>query len=235
MGLVALTIALMPVLANAQDNEQEEKATPVAIETVDGETVVVLKPGNTRIEFVGTHVGDDPKPRLGGFEKFSGTIGIKDNKPVSVNVEMEIASIWTEFDNLTKHLMNADFFEVEKFPKSTFKSNSITVLGDGNCTISGELTLHGSTSVIEFPAKYSVAREGLVLVADFKIDRTDFGMDKMTDGVEKEVSLTVVVGKATRGVESKAGNGNDESDEQASTDTPAMESTTVKVNLPKMI
>ena len=233
--LCFLTFALLliPLDANAQESATEIETNPVAIESVDGKKVARLEPANTRIEFVGTHVGDDPKPRLGGFKTFEGMVGVQDGKPVSVSVEMKISSIWTEFDNLTKHLMNEDFFEEDKFSSANFNSTSINVLGDGNCTIVGELTLHGTSSAIEFPAKYTVSEKGLVLSADFKIDRTDFGMDKMTDGVEKEVSLNVVVGQATRGVESSDGNGSEKSDDQTSTETP-MESVTVKINLPNM-
>jgi hypothetical protein len=36
-----------------------------------------------------------------------------------------------------------------------------------------------------------------MLKADFKIDRTEFGMDRMQQNVEKEVALSVVVGEKT--------------------------------------
>jgi len=240
LPLVLGAAGLAATIASAQETTSEEKATtqvvPVAVKSVDGKTIARLAPENTKIEFIGTHVGDDPKPRLGGFKTFAGTIGVEDNKPVSVSVEMEISSIWTEFDNLTKHLMNSDFFESAKFPKASFKSTAINVLGEGTCTIAGELTLHGTSSQIEFPAKYKMQEGGLVLMADFQLDRTEFGMDKMTDGVEKLVSLSVVVGQPTRGVESKSGNGSDQSDQdQASSEsTTPMESMTVKISLPNM-
>ncbi len=219
-GVFALL--LLPAISMAQETEAEAETKPIAIATMDGKSVAKLAPENTRIEFIGTHVGDDPKPRLGGFKKFTGTIGIEDGHPVSVEVEMEIASIWTEFDNLTKHLMNADFFEAAKFPNAGFKSTSVTIGEAGTCTVAGQLTLHGTTGDFEFPAKYEITDSGLVLMADFKLDRTKFGMDQMTDGVEKEVSLSVVVGQPTKNMESNDGNGSDDSN------------VSLKISLPNM-
>jgi polyisoprenoid-binding protein YceI len=231
--LALVSLAATPAVLPGQQTETENTGKPVPLREVDGKTVCQLAPENTRIEFVGTHVGDDPKPRLGGFGKFSGTITVADDKPQSIQVDMEITSIWTEFDNLTKHLMTADFFEAAKFPRSQFRSTSITLLGEGKCLVSGQLTLHGTTREIEFPATFRLADEGLLLGSEFTLDRTQFGMDKMTDGVEARVSLKVEVGEATRGVESRSGNGSDSGEESAE-DDPAVEGVTVTVWLPNM-
>ena len=231
--LVLPLLILLPI-SSGLAQKTETQLTPVAMKSTDGKMICQLAPENTSIEFVGTHVGDDPKPRLGGFKKFSGKVEMADGKPVALKVDMEITSLWTEFDNLTKHLMNADFFEAEKFPKSQFESTEITLLGDGNCIIKGKLTLHGTTSDFEFPAKYKANDKGIILTSEFTLDRTQFGMDKMTDGVEAVVTLDVVVGKPTRGVESKSGNGSESGGSQAQTDDPATEGETITISLPAM-
>ena len=130
--------------------------------------------------------------------------------------------------------MNEDFFEVAQFPKSSFKSSKITDLGGGNCIIEGQLKLHGVTSKIEFPAKYKVTDEGMILTSEFTLDRTQFGMDKMTDGVEAAVTLNVSVGKPTRGVKSKGGNGSASSNNQAEMDDPSVVGETITISLPAM-
>ena len=232
--LIPAILLLLVQPSLAQEKGDAAKVTPVSLKKVNGQTVCQLAPENTSIEFVGTHVGDDPKPRLGGFKTFAGDFEVKDGKPTALQVEMEIGSIWTEFDNLTKHLMNEDFFEVAQFPKSSFKSSKITDLGGGNCIIEGQLKLHGVTSKIEFPAKYKVTDEGMILTSEFTLDRTQFGMDKMTDGVEAAVTLNVSVGKPTRGVKSKGGNGSEESNEQAAMDDPSVKGETITISLPAM-
>jgi|GEM_PF-2200824 len=228
--VVAVLMLLTPRPAELSAQSPAAESSPVPYQTV-----VNLAPENTRIEFVGTHVGDDPKPRLGGFSKFEGMIGVDlDKKQVtSIQVEMQIGSIWTEFDNLTAHLMNPDFFETEKFPSARFKSTKIMTLQNGTCNVAGQLTLHGKTSEVMFPASYKLEESGLVLTAQFFLDRTAFGMDKMTDGVEKMVSINVIVGSPTKSAESASGNGSGKG-EQASTETPMPEGTKITIKLPHM-
>ncbi len=228
LAVRVLALAASPAGLLAQEPAAE--TTPVPFQTV-----VNIAPENTRIEFVGTHVGDEPKPRLGGFSKFEGMIGIDlDKKNVtSIDVEMQIGSIWTEFDNLTAHLMNADFFETEKFPSARFKSTKVMNLQNGTCNVVGELTLHGTTSEIMFPASYKVEESGLVLNAQFFLDRTKFSMDKMTDGVEPMVSINVIVGSPTKSAASAEGNGS-KSGEESTIEAETSKGKTISISLPNM-
>jgi polyisoprenoid-binding protein YceI len=47
-----------------------------------------------------------------------------------------------------KHLRSAEFFEVEKYPKMTFKSTSIEKTGKDKYKLMGNLTLHGITKPV---------------------------------------------------------------------------------------
>ena len=69
---------------------------------------------------------------------------------------------------------------------------------DGQTNVTGNLTLHGVTKEISFPATVKVNAEGLTVKSEFSIDRTEFGMKFSPDRVEKKVSLTVVVGEKTQ-------------------------------------
>jgi polyisoprenoid-binding protein YceI len=162
--------------------------------------VAKLTPENTKILFVGTHVGPKPDPRTGGFEKFTGEAVVDDeNKTLkSVEVDIDTTSIWTQFGNLTRHLNTPDFFDTREYPKAKFVSKSIKPGQDpGAVEITGDLTLLAETKEIKVPATVSVDDGGLALKADFKIDRTEFGMDRLVDRVEKPVALTVVIGEKT--------------------------------------
>lgn len=237
--MIARTVALgypvfacLAVMALQSDCRAQE---PVAATAVPFSTVVRLAPENTRIEFVGTHVGEDPKPRLGGFSKFEGLLGVDPEKKqvTSFDLELQIGSIWTEFDNLTRHLMNEDFFETDKYPSARFRSSRILNLQNGTCNVVGQLTLHGQTAEVTFPASYRFEEGGLVLTAQFFLDRTAFGMDKMTDGVEKMVSINLMVGSPTRSAASSDGNGAGSGDKASSTEE-IPEGTTVTIKLPHM-
>ncbi|MFK7820953.1 MAG: YceI family protein [Planctomycetaceae bacterium] len=163
--------------------------TAVAVE--DG--IATIDPTNSRVVFVGTHADPEkPDPRTGGFSRFGGQLAVADGKVTSISVKMDGQSIFTFDDKLTTHLKNADFFEVNEFPTAEFKSTQVAA-----DMVSGDLTLHGVTKAISFPATIEVTDDGATLWADFEIDRTDFGMDYKTDTILKTVQLNIAVGAKT--------------------------------------
>jgi polyisoprenoid-binding protein YceI len=175
----------------------------VTVKINDG--VAKIDQENTRIEFVGTHVGDDPKPRLGGFKKFSGKITVDEqsNELKSINVTIEIGSIWTEFGNLTNHLKAADFFDAAKFKEAKFESEKIEKEAEGKYNVTGKLSMIGVSADLTFPVTVQIEDDSLKLQSSFDFDRTEYGMTKMTEGVEKAVSIKVAVGKKTLGEREK--------------------------------
>jgi len=166
-----------------------------------------LSPQNTKIQFVGTHIGDRPDPRTGGFEKFKGTMDVDPATGAlkSVAVEIDTGSLWTEIPKLTNHLKSVDFFEVRQFPTATFKSTAIKPAAEGKHEITGNLTLHGVTKEIKFPATLKNGPNGPVLRSEFKIDRTAFEMTWGPERVEKQVSMTVIVGEKVEAGKGKRG------------------------------
>ena len=106
-----------------------------------------------------------------------------------------MASVTTEQDKLTNHLQAPDFFDVRQFPTAKFETTRIARDKDGNHLITGNLTLHGETKEINFPASVGMVDGQLEFSARLELDRTEFGMDQNIDKVNKEVSLTIGIGK----------------------------------------
>lgn len=161
-----------------------------------GMRTIELTPENTNIEFVCAHVGEKPDPRKGGFEQFSGSVQTDPatSAVASIRVEIDTSSLRTEIEKLTNHLKSPDFFDVREHPTAVFESSSIAAGEEpGAYTVSGNLTLHGVTREISFPATIDVTETGFALDSSFTIDRTEFGMDYGLDRVEKEVTLKVEV------------------------------------------
>jgi polyisoprenoid-binding protein YceI len=158
-----------------------------------------LGPENTKIQFVGTHVGAKPDPRVGGFAKFSGEakVDAASKSLQAVNVDIETASLFTAIEKLTGHLKTPDFLEVREYPTARFESTKVVPGENGQAQITGNLTLHGQTKEISFPAKVNVTEEGLTLHSEFTIDRSEFGMNYGPDKVHNAVAMTVVVGEKT--------------------------------------
>ena len=204
-------LSLSTSWSQAQSDSSKSETNPVPVQSL-----VLLAPANTSISFVGIHVGDDPKPRLGGFQRFSGHVVVDpaSGSVQSVVVDIDVESLWTQFEKLSGHLKNEDFFETDKFPTAKFVSTKIETGKSGQGLMTGELTLHGETQQVQFPIKVQMKDGGLVLQSKFKLDRSKFGMDQMLSGVDKMVDIEVVVGRATSTTTEKPGHGGESKKKQ---------------------
>lgn len=182
------------------ETTEEPELTAVSTASTEGLTPIPLANGlaeisaeNSRIVFVGTHADPNkPDPRTGGFAKFEGKASVKDGKLVGLMVKIDIESVFTFNDKLTGHLKNADFFEVNEFPTAQFES---MLVKDG--VVMGKLTMHGVTNEVSFPAAIKVTDAGLVMAAEFQIDRTEFGMTYGEGKILPTVDMTLALGAKT--------------------------------------
>lgn len=178
-----------PPVAAAPENPAANVASP----TTDHVMTVALTEANTKVQFVGTHVGEKPDPRTGTISKLTGSATADAAGLKSLTVEFDMESVTTEFDKLTEHLKSPDFFDVREFPTAKFQSTSINKNADGTTSIVGDLTLLKTTKQITIPATADVSN-GLKMTAEFTIDRSEFGMTFGVDKVDKAVKMTVNVG-----------------------------------------
>ena len=150
-----------------------------------------LNGDNTQVTFVGTKPGGRHD---GGFKKLTGTATVPDGKLEALTIEVEIDtnSLWSDNEKLTGHLKNPDFFGVKDNPKATFKSTKVEKTDKGY-TITGDLTMIGKTKSISFPATVTENNGTRSLSAAFAIDRTDWGMNYGKGKIDDKVSLKVAV------------------------------------------
>jgi len=155
-------------------SEQAQAPTPAEATEAKVGSQLPITPENTKIEFVGAKV---TRSHEGGFTKFAGAVDVRDPLEDSViEITIETASLYADRDKLTKHLKSPDFFDVAKYPSAKFRSTKITKTGAGHM-ITGDLTLHGQTKSITFPATFSQGADGGISgTAGFAIDRQDFGI-----------------------------------------------------------
>lgn len=112
-----------------------------------------LDPAHTSIGFVARHLMVT-KVR-GEFKQFSAAVIVGDSaENSSVSAEIEVASLTSGDEKRDGHLRSADFFDVEKFPKMTFKSTSVSAVRDGKFRITGDLTIRDVTRPVELEAEY---------------------------------------------------------------------------------
>jgi len=119
----------------------------------------------------------------GEFTKFDGTIVADFQKLDQSSVEFSIdaASIDTRNEKRNGHLRSEDFFDVEKYPKITFKSTKITKVDSDTYAVAGALSMHGVTNeitlMVDFLGEMTAmgkTRAGYELATT--INRKDYGV-----------------------------------------------------------
>jgi polyisoprenoid-binding protein YceI len=91
----------------------------------------------------------------GKFTNFSGRIEVDREHPEnsSVTAQIDVQSIDTRIKKRDDHLRSVEFFNVEKFPRITFKSRNVKRTGPQSGDILGDFTMHGVTKPVTLHVK----------------------------------------------------------------------------------
>lgn len=167
----------------------EATGTPAAV----AGTVLPFQEG-TEVKFVGSKVTGSHN---GGFRTVTGSVTLpgEDLTQATIDVTIDMTSTYSDDEKLTGHLMSPDFFDVAQFPQSSFKSTKIEATDNG-FLVTGDLTLHGVTKSISFPAEMARQAEELTAKAEFAINRKDFNIvypGKPDDLIRDEVVISLNV------------------------------------------
>ena len=199
LTLIILTaLLLVCACANPADNKSKavaSDAAPVSSLAIAGQKYLIT-PGSSKIEFIGSKVTGN---HHGSFEKFAGTVDFAGQPEKSrVSIAIEMSSVMTDTPRVTAHLQTADFFDVARFPQATFVSTEIKAGGEKGAShsVTGNLTLHGVTKSITFPATIAVAADAITVESTFAINRKDFGINfagAADNLIRDEVVLTLHV------------------------------------------
>lgn len=193
---IALTLAA-PVIFVSCENPADKTADAKVSAAVEksnsaeaGGTKYVFTP-ESQVNFIGSKVTGS---HSGGFKTFTGHFTIKDGAPVGNDhkVVIDMKSTFTDADKLTEHLKSPDFFDVEKFPQSSFDVTEIKKNSETSYTVAGNFTIHGQTKNISFPATVSQGTGSVKINAKFDINRKDFGIvyaGKTDDLIRDEVVI----------------------------------------------
>ncbi|WP_077325687.1 YceI family protein [Virgibacillus siamensis] len=94
----------------------------------------------------------------GAFNDFEAVIeaDVDDLSDSTVELTIDAASIDTRNKDRDDHLRSGDFFEVEKYPKITFKATDIKKKSDNLYDVTGDLTIKDTTK----PVSVDVTFEG---------------------------------------------------------------------------
>lgn len=141
-----------------------------------------IDPSHTQVGFSVKHMMvSTVRGRLG---KLSGRLDLDPERPEKASFELaaDVAGIDTGDARRDGHLRSADFFDAERFPALTFRSNAIFPKGEGRYTASGDLTIKDITRPVSFEIELlgvgDTGQGGKLLgaTASATIDRTAFGL-----------------------------------------------------------
>ncbi|PIR54319.1 hypothetical protein COU75_01570 [Candidatus Peregrinibacteria bacterium CG10_big_fil_rev_8_21_14_0_10_42_8] len=114
------------------------------------------------------------------FNEFTTSVNFVEGKPVSLEATIQIDSLETESEGLTKHLLSPDFFESETYGTATFVSSDITMLDNDSYAVTGMLTIKDvSTEVV---ITMNITED--YVQAKYTLDRTEYNVGGPADSIK---------------------------------------------------
>ena len=112
----------------------------------------------------------------------------------SIYATVKVATIKTGIDKRDEHLRSSDYFDVEKYPKITLKSSSISKSGKGYLG-NFDVTIKDKTKNIAVPFTFDNQGSTGTFKGTLKLDRLDFGVGEssivLSDDVKVKITLNV--------------------------------------------
>ena len=152
-------------------------ATPAPVATTAGsaaEGTAYAFADDAEVAFVGSKVTGSHD---GGFKEVDGSVTVpgENLEQATVDLNIDMNSVYSDDEKLTEHLKSDDFFDIANHPTASFQSTSI-VKSDSGYNVTGDLTLRGTTKAVTFPAEISIEEDVVTTKAEFSINRKDFNI-----------------------------------------------------------
>jgi polyisoprenoid-binding protein YceI len=154
----------------------------IAMPAVAAEESFVVEPVHSQPSFETRHIG--MSPQRGNFGKVSGKVTLdRVAKKGTIDIMIDATSIRTFDTRLDAIVKGERFFNVEKFPTLTFKSDKVAFDGDSVVGVDGDLTMIGVAKPVSFKVVNFVCGENPFnkkpmcgAEATATIKRSDWGM-----------------------------------------------------------
>lgn len=182
-------------LVHGQSGQDEVKAADPR-----ASTTFAIDASHSAVLFRVTHLGAGVF--WGRFNEIKGTFRIDDAdlEGSFVKVTIPVESVDTNSEGRDKHLKGPDFFNAKEHPELSFESSKVEKVG-GKYRVHGALEIRGTKKDVVFDVEHNGTkklsdrfglRSGYEAVAT--IDRTDFGVDYMSEGGALGKDVRIVLG-----------------------------------------
>jgi polyisoprenoid-binding protein YceI len=130
----------------------------------------------------------------GRFNQYSASLHVGEHlELVSVEADIDLASVDTNQPDRDAHLLGTDFFDAEKNPTITFRSTAVKAKGDDEYELTGDLTINGLTRPVVLDVEFHgvevfppTGQRHAGFLATTTLRRSEFGIDfNMPIGMDK--------------------------------------------------
>jgi polyisoprenoid-binding protein YceI len=132
----------------------------------------------------------------GTFEGVSGNITFDAASLATANftVSVDSKTVDTDMEGRDNHLRKAEYFDVEKYPKLSFRSTKITTTNKPEYLyMTGIITIKNVSKEISFPFSHTAKDDGIVFAGEFKINRREFGVGGQSFSLSDELTVNLLV------------------------------------------
>lgn len=196
MNKIVLSLAVIGLaLTSCSDGTQVEASDAANVNLIENAKTITY--GNvdesSKLDWGASHLGG-AAPRFGIISLKSAEFLVNDNLLTNANVEIDMSTLRVDNfgedtasqNQLTGHLVSADFFDVPNHPTSSFELTGIeSIEGDFNSTLTGNLTIMNISKSISFKANVDVSDNEVSMKSEkFILDRTDWELVYNIEGSE---------------------------------------------------
>lgn len=181
-SLIYLILILASLVFGCRGNVKDKNnasSNSVSLENVAGEKYMIDTKESV-LTWEGSMVFGFAEKHIGYVYMSKGELIIEKDQLVGGTAEIDMNTIEykdkANKNTPVKHLKSADYFDVEKFPTSTFSITKVAYVIRENIKVTGNLTIKGVTNPVTFPAKMEV-KDGIARAnGKVVIDRTQWGI-----------------------------------------------------------
>ena len=164
---------------------------------------VELRPGQYQLDkqhsFINFRIGHLGLSKIvGRFNNIDATLDFDPATPETLVLNGVIAadSIDLNNDDFESTLQEASWFDSERYPQLTFKSESVTAITDNQLEITGTLSMRGVSIPITLNTTFNGGADNIItrkytigFSANATISRSDFGMDTFSAFASDEIEV----------------------------------------------